>query len=264
MPAAADDEPAAAYAALVAAARTDPRVAGIVLSGSRGRAGVATERSDHDVHLITHERLPADDPIYRSIPGQIDLIPWTLEAFRAFALAEEPEGWERYMEWRRYAFAHVTVELDTLDGEIGRLVAAKGTLTPEVARRWAEEALDGYVNFYYRSLKNDRDSRETASHLDAAESISHMLWALFAFFGRVRPYNKFLEWELREHPLPGGDWTAERLLPRIRSIVATGDVDEQRRLYRDVERLAADLGYGHVIAAWGDDLRLIRGEVDIG
>lgn len=250
----ADGEPDLAFVELLGTARRDDRVVGLFLGGSRGKGDLATGRSDYDVYLITREPLPAADATYRARAGLIDLILFSIDQFRSHA---EPGD---AMEWNRYTFAHVPVLLDKLDGTISELVAAKGRLPPEVARSQAAEALDGYINDYYRSLKNSRDGRPSASHLDAAESIPYLLWTLFALFERVRPFNKFLEWELRTHPLPGEPWSADRLLPRIDTIVATGDIATQRRLYRDVEPLAIEHGHGGVIDAWGKDLPLIRGQ----
>jgi hypothetical protein len=250
----ADGEADPAFAELLETARGDDRVVGLFLGGSRGKGDAATERSDYDVYLITRHPLPADDGTYRARPGLIDLIPFSLEQFRSHA---EPGD---AMEWNRYTFAHVSVLLDKLDGTISELVSAKGRLPSDVARTQTAEALDGYINDFDRSLKNARDGRPLASQLDAAESIPYLLWMLFALFERVRPFNKFLEWELRTHPLPGGLWSADRLLPRIGQIVATGDIDTQRRLYLDVEPLAIEHGHGGVVDAWGHDLPLIRGE----
>ncbi|WP_341230440.1 hypothetical protein, partial [Nocardioides salarius] len=47
-----------------------------------------------------------------------------------------------------------------------------------------------------------------------------LLDVVFSLAGRVRPYHKYLPWELRAHPLPG--WDGERLLELV---VATLDGD---------------------------------------
>jgi predicted nucleotidyltransferase len=240
-----------AYAELRALARRDPNVIGMFLGGSRGK-GLATEYSDYDVYLIVRRkvgeyrrRFPlrhGDDP---------EVIVFSLAEFRRHAAI----GSE--LEWNRYTFAHVTAELDKT-GEIQQLLDEKGTLPREVARTMAAEALDGYVNQYYRSAKNLRDGDELAARLDAAESVPYFLVTLFALHERVRPYNKYLRWELEEHPLPGRAWSAERLLPLLDAVVA-GDLAAQRRLFSDVERLARERGHGDVLDGWGADLPLLRG-----
>lgn len=52
-----------------------------------------------------------------------------------------------------------------------------------------------------------RDGRSLEPSLDAAESVTWWLDTVFALRGLVRPYNKYLPWALRQHPL--GAWDAE-------------------------------------------------------
>jgi predicted nucleotidyltransferase len=240
-----------AYAELRALARRDPNVVGLFLGGSRGK-GLATEYSDYDVYLIVakkvgeyRRRFPlrhGDDP---------EVIVLSLAEFRRHAAI----GSE--LEWNRYTFAHVRAELDKT-GEIQQLLDEKGSLPRAAAREIAAEALDGYINQHYRSAKNFRDGNELAGRLDAAETVPYFLVTLFALHERVRPYNKYLRWELEQHPLPGSEWSAARLLPLLDAVVA-GDLSAQRRLFRDVERLARERGHGDVVDAWGADLDLLRG-----
>ncbi len=80
---------------------------------------------------------------------------------------------------------------------------------------------------------------------------------MFALHRRVRPYNKYLGWELREHPLPGPAWTADNLLPRLRGVLADGDPATQRALFADLTAGARAAGLTHVLDAWGPDLDLL-------
>jgi hypothetical protein len=240
-----------AYAELRALAKRDPNVVGLFLGGSRGK-GLASEYSDYDVYLIVDKkvgeyrrRFPlrrGDDP---------EVIVLSLAEFRRHAAIGSED------EWNRYTFAHVTAELDRT-GEIQQLLDEKGSLPKEAARAIAAEALDAYINQYYRSAKNFRDGDELAGRFDAAESVPYFLVTLFALHERVRPYNKYLRWELEQHPLPGAEWSASRLLPLLEAVVA-GDLSAQRLLFRDVERLARERGHGDVVDGWIDDLRLLRG-----
>jgi hypothetical protein len=118
----------------------------------------------------------------------------------------------------------------------------------------AAEPLDGYVNSYYRSAKNARAGLELAALLDAQESIPYYLEFVFAVHGRVRPYNKLLEWELREHPLPA---TVD--LSRLERIARTGDLTDQQALFRDTVALARELGHGATIDGWEPDVAFLRG-----
>jgi hypothetical protein len=90
------------------------------------------------------------------------------------------------------------------------------------------------------------------------ESISPFLTMLFALHGRVRPFNKFLRWELEAYPLEDPCWRSEVLLPRLRQI-AGGDLDTQQSLFRDAEALALSRGLGAVIDSWEPDVRPLGG-----
>jgi len=67
-------------------------------------------------------------------------------------------------------------------------------------------------------------------------------------------------WELERFPLPGEAWRAERLIPRLERIVATGELAAQQRLFRDVERLARDRGHADAVDAWEPDVGFLRGD----
>jgi len=92
-----------------------------------------------------------------------------------------------------------------------------------------------------------------------------MLDVVFAFSGRVRPYNKYLAWELSEHPLPGADWQDGRLLRLVTGLL-DGNEAAVGELFLEVERecRAYDQRSGQsvmsvVIEAWGEELQLLRG-----
>ena len=238
------------YARLRAEAERDPGVLGLVLGGSRGK-GCASERSDYDVYLIVEDERAARARYARRRGDPLDVAVFSLDAFAHHAaLGSETE-------WNRYTFAHVAAELDKLDGRIQQLVEEKGALPVEAARQLAAEALDAYVNSYYRSLKNLRDGLALAAHLDAAESVPWFLTALFALHERVRPYNKYLRWELERYPLE--EWSADSVLPALEQIVATGALEVQRALFRRMERLARGREHGAVIDSWEPDVALLRG-----
>lgn len=133
---------------------------------------------------------------------------------------------------------------------------------PDAVRdRLVREALDGYVNATYRSLRYRMVGVEDGARLDGAESIPPLLTALFALDGRVRPFNKYLARELRERPLGDPAWDAD-LLPRRLMSVLEGDVEEQRALFRDVDRVARAHGFGDVVDGWEPDVAWLRGEAE--
>jgi hypothetical protein len=225
--------------ALLAEARADDNVIGIVVFGSRGKGAYVGETSDWDVFVVVREQRGERPSVHGA---QLETVEVTLEQLR-----NQPQ-------WNRYSLAWLEPQLDKT-GEVA--AALREATTVEAAT--AGEPLDGYVNMLYRSLKNARVGLELASLLDAQESIPWFLEFLFTVHGRLRPYNKWLEWELEQHPLPPSN---SLLLARIERIARTGDIAEQRALFREVEALARAEGLGVVIDGWEPDVPWLRGADD--
>ncbi len=159
--------------------------------------------------------------------------------------------------WARYQYSNVRLLLDK-EGDIARVLESKRHLPPDARGAVARAAIDGYINSTFRSLRNRLLGLETAARLDAAESVPLLLTAIFALEGRVRPYNKYLEWELGEHPLAEGAWSAERLIPRLNGVLDAVSED-LHALFRDVERVAREHGLDDVIEGWEPDVAWLRG-----
>lgn len=238
-------------------ARDDPTILGLVLSGSAAR-GMATERSDVDVYVVR------DDGAERKISHSpaIDEIPCSI-ADLEHVDRHGTGGW--YFRW---SFAYAQVLRDLTGGRIAEAVRRQATVD-DAEQRWVlvdQDRLDGYVNFAYRALKNHRDGRLLEARLDAAESVSWLLHVVFTLAGRLRPYNKYLPWELREHPLPVAEWSAEAFLPEIERIVA-GDPGALRRTFAVVDRevRAWDDAHdttvcGDIMDSWGDERTMFSPE----
>ena len=244
----------ASFEELREAALDDERIVGVVVHGSRGKGAFVSPSSDFDVSLVVNGDT---DPVRQRFPlrrgDPVEVVVYSLEEFRAYALP----GSET--EWNRYAFTHVKVEIDKLCGLVQQLVDEKGSLSADEAEGLAPAALDAYINSYYRSAKNLERGLALEAQLDAAESIPSLLSALFALNGRVRPFNKYLAWELEHFPLEGDEWTADTLLPRLRTILETGDLAEQQALFRSTEALARRHGLGGVVDDWEPDVAWLRG-----
>ncbi|MCD0445098.1 hypothetical protein LO763_15890 [Glycomyces sp. A-F 0318] len=240
-------EPTLTYDDFFRLAAADPAVVGLVLIGSQAHEGLATGRSDHDLWVVLADGAATGLERFREHrTALLDLVFVTLAQFRGAGMPG----------FCRYALARGRVELDRLDGEIAAILAAKRRFAPEEAFQRSAETLDDYMNSLYRSLKNARDGFALASRLDAADSVGALFELLFAMDRRPRPYNKYLEWELERHPLPG--WDARGLLDAAGRIAATADTAVQRRLFGEVEARAREAGHGAVLDAWGEDLALMR------
>ena len=237
-----------------AEARTEPWVLAMWLSGSRGK-GRATARSDYDVVIVVTEELLAH------ARGR-----WGCHADRAtdctvmsWAMFEADAAWGAPDAWNRYAYARVRTLLDRT-GRAQALIDAKGRVPPGEARAFVEASLDRYLNQTYRALKCDRDGLSAAARLEAADAVTPLLDALFALDdGRLRPYYKFLEWELEIEPLQRAPFGAPELVSRCLAILAQADPADLRAMLVAVEATFGPAGYGAIFDGWGADLRWMKG-----
>jgi hypothetical protein len=240
---------------LLAYAERETGVLGVFLIGSQTREGFADEASDYDVGVVVRDdALASFDlqwPYRRGEP--VEVMSSTLDGLRAHAELGTAS------EWARYQYAHAKVLLDKT-GEVGRVLAEKARLPQDLARSTAAAAIDGFINSTYRSLRSRGRGLERAARLDASESIPHLLNAVFALEGRVRPWNKYLEWELREHPLDEPEWAFDSFLDRIDGLPSAAA--EQHAMFVDLERVARRRGLGEVIDSWEPDVAWLRGEAE--
>lgn len=228
---------------------------GLVLSGSAGR-GLATARSDLDVHVVLTDDAAGGRSATRA--ADVDELPVSLGALEAAPPFGTPD-W-----WFRWSFAWAPTLLDRTGGRLPVALQRQATLTPGEADDIlvGHSRLDGWVDHAYRALKSDRDGRPLERRLDTAESVPWLLDVVFTFAGRVRPYQKYLPGELREHPL--ADWPADLLLPLVTRLL-DGDPTAVREVFARLET-ALDLrdatGSGTplrpVVDDWGTDLDLLR------
>ena len=244
------------FEALLADARQDPDVLAVFLFGSRSRDGFADERSDYDVGVVVSDRegaLMAFDGRWPYMHGSsVEVASSTLSQLRDHGEYGTPS------EWARYQYADVSLQVDKT-GEVETIIRGKQCVPDEVRAGVINEALGGYINSTYRSLRNRMVGIELGAELDSAESLPNLLTAIFAFESRVRPFNKYLEWELRTHPLGEPAWAANVLLPRLKAVLS-GQAREQHELFGEVERVARREGFAGAIDDWEPDLSWLRGE----
>jgi hypothetical protein len=226
---------------LLEVARSREEVVGVYVFGSRGRDFMVDERSDWDVCVVLADP-EARDAFAHEFPSahgdQLEIIPATRDGLRNDS-----------SEHSRYAAAHADVVLDKTGGDVTRIVADLESLPSGTRDSVVREALDGYINQAYRSLRY-------GTRLDAVEAIPYALRTIFALEDRVRPYNKYLEWELRHHPLEG--WSADELLPLLDRVV-TGEPRAQHELFNLIEPVARAAGFGDVVDGWEPDVDWLRG-----
>lgn len=238
--------------------RPDPTIIGIVLTGSAAR-GMATQYSDVDVMVIRDEP-ETDNPREDRKTLAVDELPKTLTDIETI----KPIGSEG--AWERWSFAWAKVLRDSTGGRITKAVQRQATLSDDEIRKLLidDSRVDWFVNSTYRALKSHRDGRLQASRLDSVEAIVPMLDLIFALAGRVRPYNKYLQWELNNHPLPSAEWQDGRLLAFVNGMLG-GDVAVIRAAFQAVERecraydqKSKRTELGAIIDEWGSDLDLYR------
>jgi hypothetical protein len=227
---------------LLEIARVREGVLGLFVFGSRGRNFMVDDRSDWDVCVVLasdEEREEFDREFPSAHGARVEIASDTLDGIR-----------DDSSEHSRYAAAHAQIVLDKTGGELTRVLAEQESLPDGRKDAVVREAFDGYINQTYRSLRY-------GTRLDAVEAVPYALRTIFALENRVRPYNKYLEWELRHHPLEG--WTADDLLPLLDRVL-TGDAEAQHELFNLLEGRARREGFGDVVDGWEPDVDWLRGK----
>jgi hypothetical protein len=234
---------------LVEVAHAREEIVGLYLFGSRGRKYMVDDRSDWDVCVVLHDQADIDGfrAEFPSAHGDhVDMWVTSLDQLRVAGIVGTDS------EQARYAAAHVDVLVDKTGGDLTTIVESKEWIPEGERAGVVRESLDGYINLTYRSLRY-------GTTLDALEAIPYALRTIFALAGRIRPFNKYLEWELRNHPVEG--WDADDLLSLLEGI-RKGDEDAQRGLFRKVESATRAQGYGDVVDSWHPDVAWLRGETE--
>lgn len=219
---------------VLARAAADLGVRGVILTGSRAR-GTETVRSDYDVIVVVAEQA---QPWRHNRTHALDEVVCTVEALA-----------DTSVHWQRYSYRGAKVLLDRLNGGIAELVDRQATLSAQEAAFHARTNLDAYINQLYRCVKSRRDGFADAALLDEMESLPWLLETVFALHGRLRPYNKYLRWELESFPL-SGLWSTVLMPDRVRP-ASLG-------LFPAVETLARRHGHADVFEGWGSDIELIH------
>ncbi|KKM89840.1 hypothetical protein LCGC14_1244630 [marine sediment metagenome] len=229
-------------------AQSDPNIIGFFLGGSRGK-GFQTAYSDYDTYIIVKdsivknykERYP-----FRKYKG-VDLIVFSLSEFKKCVPWGSPEA------FGRYSFSHVKALIDK-NGKIQELLNEMAKVPEKYLSKFIAESLDAYINFLYRSLKCIRDGDIEAARLEAAISIPYFLDVVFAIHnGRLRPYYKYLKWELETFPLTKIPLDTGEIISMLMIILDSADLKTQQQLLRIIEEILRNEGFGKLFESWGSD-----------
>lgn len=233
----------------------DKRVLAFYISGSYAKNKLHAD-SDLDPVFIVQE--DAQETVEQDLVTLYDLSGCDLCIYTKVEFYELSTSGTSGMGSDRYDYAHLTVCVDKTGGEIQALIDKRGRLSQEETMYLGAGYLDGYINAFYRSFKSWRQSWTLAQHLEAAESVHYALAFLFAAEGRVKPFAKYLEWELQTHPLQL-PMAAENLLAMINKILTTADIKQQMLFFESVCTYAAQAGFKDIIEAWeGKPEQLIK------
>lgn len=227
-------------------AKNSDHVIGFYISGSYGK-GMIHERSDLDPVFIVKEgavETTEDEVLKRFSSLPMDVCIYTLPQFEAL----DTRGTSG-MGSDRYDYAYLEIMVDKTNGLIQKIINQRGKLSDEERQFLGAGYLDGYIDAFYRSLKAAREGWALAEHLEASKSITLALSFLFAADHRVMPFSKYLEWELRTHPL-SFSMKPNDLISAIQNILQTGDEDTQILLFEAVSDHARRAGFGQIVDDW--------------
>ena len=249
------ETPAETYAALLKRAEVDPAVLAFWLGGSRGM-GRPTQYSDYDIGIIVAEEaygpfcaeLGLEGPFQAEWRPGVDLMVRTFPMFEAFA------AWDSDERAYRYTFAHLKALIDKT-GRAQPMIDAKACVPADKVAPFVAAKLDHALNQLYRAMKCRRDGDPAASQLEAAEGVTPFIDALFAVHGRrLRPYYKYLTWELTEHPLAQSPMAPGPLLALLLAVLGPDGASALQRLMVETKALFCAHGHASTYEGWGQAL----------
>lgn len=230
--------------------KTDPNIIGLILGGSRGK-GFYKEHSDYDFFLVVKDEVLQE---YKKKYEKYDEVIGIDCGVRTIKELEKYAEIGSEFEWDRYNFAFVQAVIDKTKGDLQKIIDEKGKIPEKHWKTYLEGYLDGYINSVYRSMKSLRDNNLVGYRLEAADSVSLFLVCAFAFHDRrIKPYYKYLEFELEKYPLEKFPWSSKELIEMLLKILETGDYKIQQSLLKEMEKLARIEGFGHSFDGWEGD-----------
>lgn len=240
--------PSEVYEKIYDEAKRDPNVIGFFLGGSRGK-GFQTKYSDYDTYIIVKDSVVKEykERYPKRKYKDVDLMVFSFSEFKKYASWGSPEAFDRY------SFSHVKALLDK-NGKIQDILDELAKVPETHLSKFIAGSLDAYINFLYRSLKCIRDGDIEAARLEAAFSIPGFLNVIFAIHnGRLRPYYKYLKWELENFPLTNYPMKAEEIVDNLMKILDNADYKAQQKFLNTTEIVLRKEGFGKVFESWGED-----------
>lgn len=144
-------------------------------------------------------------------------------------------------------------------GEVQSLIDDKGRVPIAENLVFIDASLDHFINQVYRVAKCRRDGDGFAARIEAARALEPLLDGVFALDGgRLRPFAKYLAWELRAHPLAKLPWAPEAFTALLLRVLSVADLAALQELLAGIERLARASGHDAVFEAWGQSLDWMR------
>jgi hypothetical protein len=239
--------------ALIAQARADPLVLGLVLLGSRA-LGFVTSESDYDAMFVVSQQTFQQYERDQSFPDRrIGLSPpldirdiWTA-SMNELSRAAQP-AWE-LPSW------YETIVLYDPSGEVTSRLESMRTIPPDERYEVAALHYDGYLNALYRSLKSWRRGLSLGARLEAVTSADELLHTLFALQGLWKPYSSRIPYHLPKLSCQG--WYPGELENFLFELISTGDPASQQSLARRVVALMQERGFDRVYAEWDGQIDLV-------
>ncbi len=233
---------------LIETAKNDSNVIGLFATGSCGK-GMITEKSDYDATMIVKDEVKNEyENKYKGFGGILcDL------SIKTMSDLKEAAAWVGPMSWDRYNYTHLKAEIDKT-GEIQKLIDEKGIVPVDKREEFVAAALDGFINQVFRSVKCYRDGNKIASQLEAADGLPSLLNAVFGLEGRIKPFYKYLDWELTNFPLKKLPWSKDEFIAILLKIVQTGDLLTQQTVLQTIEHIFRKEGFAKVFDSWEEML----------
>src|SRR5580658_1648782 len=248
---AADEGAARTFEELKRRAEDDPDILAFWLGGSRGM-GRPTQYSDYDIGVLVAEDAYAAISRELGIEGgyKMDWRPGVDLVLTTFPLLEAFPGWAPEERGYRYTFAHLTPLVDKT-GRATPLFAAKARVPAEEVAGFIHASLDHALNQTYRALKSARDGDPLASRLEAVSGVNPFLDAVFALHdARLRPYHKYLTWELQTYPLTRLSASAAELSTQLAAVMEPDGGAALAGLLRQSEAAFRAAGHGAAFDGW--------------